>query len=181
MPPFFSLHTKIGYRRQFRPKLSSSSQNCRFAPNKPPQTFHRNPSFTSGIRFISIFRLTPVFLNRRSVIFILQNDVVRAALHNARGRYHRQLCLFLEFRNRQSTAVAHCGFHLAQRQLNIILQRSRIRNIRIDAFLKLQLAGFSVIVTGPVSRTGGAFTPISLTYVPLTFILFVGDSSKRAK
>lgn len=138
--------------RNYLPHLRTAD----FAPNKPPQTFHRNPSFTSGIRFISIFRLTPVFLNRRSVIFILQNDVVRAALHNARGRYHRQLCLFLEFRNRQSTAVAHCGFHLAQRQLNIILQRSRIRNIRIDAFLKLQLAGFSVIVTGPVSRTGGA-------------------------
>ena len=102
---------------------------------------------------------------------ILQNNVVRTTLNNTGCGYARQFCRIAELRQRQRTAVAHRAANLSQRRLNIILERTGVRHIGVNAFLKGELAGTAQIIPLPVAGTVGTFTPIPFIVGTIDFDL----------
>ena len=55
------------------------------------------------------------------IVIVFLNDVVGAALYDTGSGDKGQLGLLLEFRDRQSAAVAHGGTYLAQGKGHIVL------------------------------------------------------------
>ena len=65
---------------------------------------------------------------------ILNKNVVCAAIYDRNGGNERDLCLFLKFRNGKCAAVAHGGAYLAEGHCEVIVERTCIRNVAINAF-----------------------------------------------
>ena len=86
---------------------------------------------------------------------------MRAAFDDRSRRYQRNLRVLLEFGNGQHAAVAHRRTNLCKRTLNVVLQRTSIRTVRVNAFLKRQLLVAAEVITLPVAGTVAAFAPVS--------------------
>ena len=87
---------------------------------------------------------------------------MRAALDDAGRGNERELCLLLEFRDRQCAAVAHGGLDLRKRQRYVVAKTARVRDVGIDALLERQLLVAAEVVPLPVARTRGALAPVFL-------------------
>ena len=66
----------------------------------------------------------------------------------------------MEFRNAQSTAVAHGGTNFAQSQVNIVFQAACIGNIGVNAFFEGQFGSATHVITLPVTSTSRTFAPV---------------------
>ena len=94
--------------------------------------------------------------------FVLEDDIVRAALDNARGRDERDLRLLAQLRQRQRAAVAHRRADLGQRDVDVVLERAGVRDIGVNAFLEGELARAAEVVALPVAGAVRAFAPVLL-------------------
>lgn len=83
---------------------------------------------------------------------VLEHDIVGAALNDGGGGHDGQARVLLKIRNVQHTAVAHGGAHLVQRGIDIVLQRTRVGHIGIDALFKGELRRAAHIIPLPVAR-----------------------------
>ena len=90
---------------------------------------------------------------------------MRAAFDDRSRRYQRKMSRSSGTRNGQHAAVAHRRTNLCKRTLNVVLQRTCIRNVRVNAFLKRQLLVAAEVITLPVAGTVAAFAPVFLHIV----------------
>ena len=104
-----------------------------------------------------------------------------AALHDGSGGNDRQLCLLLQLRDGERTAVAHGALDLVQRGLDAIGQGACIRDIAVHAFLKAQLGGAAEVIALPVAGTVGAFAPVLLHILAIDADLVRGALVKAGK
>ena len=93
---------------------------------------------------------------------VLQDDVVRTALDDARRGYERDLRFVAQLTEVERTAVAHRRADLAQRDVDVVAQGTGIGNVGVDALFKRQLAVAAEVVALPVARAVRAFAPIFL-------------------
>ena len=72
------------------------------------------------------------------------------------------LQLSLQVGNGDHTAVAHGRLDLVKACLHIVMQRTGVGDIGVNAFLKAQLCGAAQIVPLPVPSPVGALAPVLL-------------------
>ena len=86
-----------------------------------------------------------------------------AALDDGCRRNYNEACLLLELFDGGRSAGAHCCLDLRKGSVNAVFEVTCVRNVRVNAFLEGHLAALAaVVVTLPVARAVGAFTPIFL-------------------
>ena len=88
------------------------------------------PSARKGF-FYALYRKKSV-----AAKLVLQDDVVRAALDDARRGYERDLRLVAQLAQGERSAVAHRRADLAQRDAEIVAQRAGIGHVGVDALFE---------------------------------------------
>ena len=112
-------------------------------------------------------------------IAVFEHHVMGAAFDDAGGGDEGDAGIFLELRDRQSTAVAHGGFDFVQGHLNVVLEAAGVRYVGIDAFFEGELACAAHIVALPVAGAGGTFAPV-LFHVVAADVDLVGGAFVKA-
>jgi len=76
---------------------------------------------------------------------------VISAFDNTRRGYESNLSLFLQLRDGDCAAVAHCGFYFIEGFFYVIVERSCVGYVGVNALLEGKLCLAAKVVTLPVS------------------------------
>ena len=68
-----------------------------------------------------------------SVVIVLYHNVVCTALDDRYRAYESELCFFLKLGNGERSAVTHGGLDLGERYLKIVVERTCIGNVAVNA------------------------------------------------
>src|SRR5690606_17241359 len=98
-----------------------------------------------------------------------------AALDDSHFGHAGEPRVIVELFQGEAADVAHGGANLRQGNIQLLSERSAVRDVGIDPFFEYHSRAFALLVALPVARAVGALSPVRLVQAS-----FIGDFAGRA-